>query len=260
MAEHNQYVLGSAYRTLRLLLAFGAPPHRFGLAELTTATGFEKNQAYRSLKTLEAAGFLRQADDGRFALTRAVHLLSAAVANEREPSLVVAAAPHLDALAAATGESVHLAALVGDQTVVLDKRESPHKVRLASVVIGQSVPLHAGAVPKAVLAFVDDDLRERVLRDLARLPRYAEGTELDADRLRVELAATRDRGYSISDGDFDGAARGVGAPIYAMGGVVAGGVSVGGPSFRVSLADLERFGALVVRSARAISAALGHAA
>lgn len=260
MAAHNQYVLGSAYRTLRLLLAFGAPPHRFGLAELTAGTGVEKNQAYRSLKTLEAAGFLRQAEDGRFVLTRAVHLLSAAVAQEREPSLVAAAAPQLDALAAATGESIHLAALVGDQTVVLDKRESAHKVRLASVVIGQSVPLHAGAVPKAVLAFVDDDLRERVLQGLARLPRYADGTELDPERLRAELAATRVRGYSVSDGDFDGAARGVGAPIRGAGGAVLGGVSVGGPSFRVSRDDLERFGALVVRAADAISAALGHAA
>jgi DNA-binding IclR family transcriptional regulator len=254
----NQYVINSAYRTLRLLLAFGAAPHRFTLAELMAGTGLEKSRLYRSLKTLEAAGFVHQERDGRFALTRVVHLLGAAVAQGREASLVEVAGPFLDDLALTTGESVHLAALAGDQTVVLDRRESLRQVRLASVVLGQSVPLHAGAVPKAVLAHVGDEVLERVVASLPTLPVYAPGTATDADALRRELELTRKRGYSVSDGDFDAAARGVGAPIFDARGAVIGGVSVGGPAFRISDARLLEFAALVVAAAQGISRQLGH--
>ena len=51
----NSYVITSAYRTLQVLQAFAAAPHRFGLTELVNRMGLEKNQLYRSLKTLEQA-------------------------------------------------------------------------------------------------------------------------------------------------------------------------------------------------------------
>jgi len=47
---------------LEVLKAFVEPPHRFGLAELVERMGLERNQLYRSLKTLEASGLLRQLD------------------------------------------------------------------------------------------------------------------------------------------------------------------------------------------------------
>jgi len=252
-SPRNEYVIGSALRTLQVLLAFGAAPHRFSLSELVAATKLEKSSVYRSLKTLEAAGFLSQSDDGRFGLTRVVHLLSSAVTRERTASLVEIAAPVMDELAVVTGESVHLGALAGDQTVVLDRRESPAKVRLASVVLGQSVPLHAGAVPKAVLAYVSDDVRTRVLASLPTLPVYASRTARDAGALERELEQVRLLGYALSDGDFDEAARGVGAPIFDVSGEVVGGISVGGPSFRISDERLREFGTLVRDAAQRIS-------
>lgn len=65
----NQYVIKSAQRTLEVLLEFSKAPQRFGLAELQATTGLEKNQLYRSLKTLEAAGYLQPDGSGRYCLT-----------------------------------------------------------------------------------------------------------------------------------------------------------------------------------------------
>lgn len=257
-ADRSPYVISSALRTLRVLHAFALPPHRLGLADVVALLGLERNQAYRSLKTLEAAGFLRLEYDGRYVLTHVVHLLSAAVAQGRQASLVEIAAPFMNHLAVETGESVHLAALVGDQTVVLDKRESAQRVRLSSVVLGQTVPLHAGAVPKAILSVAPEELRERVLASLLELPRFGPRTATDPDALRRELDETRRRGYSISVGDFDGAARCAGAPLFDATGQVAGGISVGGPTFRVDDADLRRFGELVREAARGISRELRY--
>lgn len=256
-SPHDSYVIGSAARTLRVLLSFGAAPHRFTLAELGAASEGAKSGLYRSLQTLVATGFLRKESDGRYALTRAVHLLSAAVAQGRDASLVEVAAPYLDQLATASGESVHLGAVAGDHTVVLDKRTSAEKVRLASVVLGQSVPMHAGAVPKAVLAFADEELVETVVASLPKLPRYSEDTPRDPVAFRRELAETRARGYSISDGDFDKAARGAGAPIFDEHSRVVAGISVGGPAFRVSDERLHELGVMVREAAAAISRGLG---
>ncbi len=251
------YVIQSAYRTLQVLLEFRTPPHRYSLADLTSTMDSEKGQLYRSLKTLEKAGFLRVDSDNRFSLTPVVNALSAAFAGTHHVSVVEVATPFLDQLAQQTSESVNLFVLSGDQAVCVDNRESPHQVRLASP-LGISAPLHAGAVPKAMLAHLPETTWTRVLERLDELPRYTESTELDACRLRAELEAIRERGYSISDEDYDASARGVGAPIFDAFGHVVGGVSVGGPSFRVDDATLDRFGRLITGVARAISKALGY--
>lgn len=255
----NQYVIRSALRTLQVLLAFGKPPHRFGLAELQQVTPFEKNQLYRSLKTLEAGGFLVADSSGRYTVSPLANVLGAASAHGRPLTLVELASPQLDYLADETGEAVNLNALAGDQSVCLDRRESAHRVRLASV-LGQAYPLHAGAGPKAILAFMQAEEREQVMRRLHSYPKYSPATHTDPERLAAELEETRNRGYSISDGDFDESARGVGAPIFDSAGNVVGAISVGGPSFRVGPEELARFAPLIVQVAKTISQGLGHPA
>lgn len=246
------YVIGSALRTLDVLKAFAEPPHRFGLAELTASMGLERNQLYRSLKTLEAAGLLEQHDDARFELAPTLAVLGAAAARGRSVSLIDVARPLLDALAGDTGETVHLFVREGDHAVCVDRRESTQGVRLASI-LGRTVPLHAGAVPKAMLAHLAEEERRSVIARLASLPRYTDRTELDPERLERQLARIRTSGYAVSDEDFDPSARGVGAPIFDADGSVIAGVSVGGPSFRVDDDALARFAKLVRAAAERIS-------
>jgi IclR family acetate operon transcriptional repressor len=179
----NPYVITSAYRTLQVLQAFAAPPHRFGLAELMGRMGLEKNQLYRSLKTLEHAGFLIMEGDGRFTFTSLLNHLSSATVKRQEQSLVDVAQPYLDDLVGKTGESVNLFVRAGDFAVCVDRRDSPQLVRLASV-LGLSVPLHAGAVPKAMLAFLSEEAQERVLSQIHQLPSY---TRLSAPCSRILL-------------------------------------------------------------------------
>jgi len=253
----NQYVISSAYRTLQVLLAFGAPPHRFSLAELTARMEPDKGQIYRSLKTLEEAGFLRMNADGRFSLTPLLGVLGAASADTRGASLVDVAGPYLDWLGAQTGETVHLFALAGEVAVCVDRRESTYPVRLSSV-LGLSVPLHAGASPKAILAHLPEEVQAHILAQLSGYPRYTGKTVTDPEALREELQEIRALGYAISDEDVDVSARGVGAPVFDHAGGVVGGVSLGGPSFRVDDEALREFGELILQGARAISKGLGY--
>jgi len=247
--ERAPYIIASALRTLQVLHAFAAPPHRMGLADVIERLGLERNQAYRSLKTLEAAGFLVQTDDARFEPGPAAVTLATTSVRFQSASVIDVAGPHLDALSAATRETVHLFVRSGDRAVCVDRRESPQSVRLVSI-LGRSLPLHAGAVPKAILAWLPDNERAAIIARLADLPAYTARTIRDAAALERELGRIRERGYSLSDEDFDASARGVGVPIFGTDGQVVGGVSVGGPSFRVDDATVQRFADLV-RSASA---------
>jgi IclR family acetate operon transcriptional repressor len=251
------YVIASALRTLDVLRAFARPPHRLGLAEVTVRLRLERNQAYRSLKTLEAAGFLVATDDARFELGPAAAGLGTAAMRFHATSVIDVAGPLLDHLSTATRETVHLFVLRGDRAVCVDRRESPQSVRLVSI-LGRSLPLHAGAVPKAMLAWLPDGQQRALLDQLDELPVFTERTYRDADALAAELAAIRDRGHSYSDEDFDASARGVGAPIFDAAGEVVAGVSVGGPSYRIDDATLERFAALVRGAAHDISRRLAQ--
>ena len=254
----NRYVINSALRTLDLLKAFAQKPNRFTLAELSHLTELEKNQLYRSVKTLEVAGFVEQGIDGRYHMTGLLHLLSSSAASQPGKSLPLLAGPAMDELAAQTGESANLFVRNGDYAVCVDRRDSSHMVRLASV-LGVTAPLHAGAVPKAILAFLPEDHQERILAGLSDLPAYTDRTVLSADVLRQELSEIRQRGYSISDEDYDSSARGVGAPIFDDAGDVVAGISVGGPSFRVGSDTLSVYGALVTQKAREITLRLEQA-
>ncbi len=258
--DHGSYVIASALRTLHVLRAFSGPPHRLGLAQITEQLGMERNQAYRSLKTLEAAGFLRQSEDAKFELGPAASELATGATLFEGTSLLEVAAPFLDGLRDDSSESVHLFVRLGDRAVCIDKRESPQTVRLVSI-LGRSLPLHAGAVPKAMLAALPEDERERIIARLPELPRYTEKTVLTPQLLREQLREITAQGYSVSDEDFDASARGVGAAIIAGDGSVAGGISVGGPSFRVTEEKLAHFAQLVREAAVQISRRLaltGH--
>lgn len=256
--SRNPYVITSAYRTLEILRAFSAAPHRFSLAELTAALEFDKGQTYRSLKTLEEAGFIRTDEDGRFSLTPLLSVLSVAAISAQRTSLAEVAAPVLSRLSEETGESVHLFALVGDHAVCVGRRESRHPIRL-SAALGNAVPLHAGASPKAILAHLPEAEGERVVAEVGSYPRYTERTLTEPAALRAELERVRRQGYAVSDEDVDAGARGVGAPIFDLTGSVVGAISVGGPSYRVDDAQLRTFSTLIVQGAQAISRQLGYA-
>ncbi len=251
------YVITSAFRTLQVLRAFAQYPHTFSLSDLTKLMGIEKNQLYRSLKTLEEADFLKVESDGRFSLTSVVNELSAARVPTPEKSLVEIAQPYLDELVHKTKESVNLVVRSADLAVCVDRRDSPQPVKLTSV-LGMSVALHAGAVPKAILAHLDAKAQTKILDGLANLPKYTSKTILDREALKQDLTLIKKRGYAISDEDYDASARGVGAAIFDASNEVIAGISVGGPSFRVDDATLEVFGQLIVQVARAISKRMGY--
>ncbi|GHF42735.1 IclR family acetate operon transcriptional repressor [Deinococcus metalli] len=250
-----RYLIQSAALTLEVLLVFGRPPYRYTPSEMAQQLDLDRNQAFRCLRTLQHVGFIRMDEDDRFVLTTLVDQLAAA--SQPQPTFVSAAQPFMDEVSQSTGETVNLFVLDGDQMTSVDHRDGVRPVRLVTEP-GRRTPLHAGACPKAVLAYLPPAEQDALLAQLPSLPRFTPHTELDPDALRAELGLTRLRGYAISDLDIDEEARGVGAPIFNASGHAIGAISVGGPASRMTPSRLAELGDTIRSAAQRISRQLGH--
>lgn len=251
-----RYAIAAAVKTLDVLFAFAGSERGLSIAEAAARSGTTKNQAYRCLKSLEMAGLVQE-DRGGFVLTARMLQLASAV---HRPTLLAAAEGELQRLRQETGETANLFALAGPRELVcLATLQGTHPIGLMARP-GLVAGLHAGAVPKAILAFLPSIQREQILSELPGLVRYTPRTESNAERLRVDLEETAKRGFSISDEDFEDGARGVGAPIFGPDGYPVGGLSVGGPSMRLDPETLRQFGPQVQAAALRVSRRLGYTA
>src|SRR3546814_13154243 len=89
------------------------------------------------------------------------------------------------------------------------------------------------------------------------MPRFTEKTIVDPAALRCELARIRERGWAVDDEEHTVGMRCVAATIHNEHGEVLAGVSVSGPSVRVTETRLGELGARVVQAANAITRPVG---
>ncbi|MDW3214593.1 MAG: helix-turn-helix domain-containing protein [Ilumatobacteraceae bacterium] len=114
--------------------------------ELTPTT------ALRHLRALEARGYVERDRSGIYSVGPTMSRLTAALGDD-DPirRLVAAAQPHLDALAASTGESAYLAVSDGRTATYVAAAESDRAIRHVGWV-GQNVPLDGTALGAALAA------------------------------------------------------------------------------------------------------------
>jgi DNA-binding IclR family transcriptional regulator len=239
---------------LRVLETVAAHSEGVTLAQLSRSLPYPKSTTYRLAATLERLGYLvRLRHEERYRVgPSAVRMAGAAL---QVLPLAELARPHLESLAAVTGESSHVAILDGDEIVYVALAQGAHRVRPVTW-IGMRLAAHATASGKAILAFAPEaTLRSILSRGLvARTP----DTITDEARFLAALAEARQRGYAVDDGEESPEVRCVAAPVFGLGGVVAGAIGVSAPSSRLSRDRFAVLGSLVSATASALSSALGH--
>ena len=159
-----------------------------GVSELSRQLGWPKSVAHRVLTTLAHSGLVAvDTSTHRYRLgPAALRLGLAAIARTDVHQL---AFPHLRTLRDHTGETATLTLLSGDSRLYVEVVESRHLVR-QTIEVGSHAPLFVGGSSKAILAFLDPAEREQVLAS-AQEATLADGTPLDIDKLRKELATIR---------------------------------------------------------------------
>jgi len=240
---------------LEVLEALARSESARGVSELARELGLTKSNVHRTLQTLCAAGYARKDEmSGAYECTMKIPRIAAAILGRVD--MKRAAEPFMQALAAATQETVHLSVLDGVDAFYVHTIDSPQPVRAYSEISGRA-PAYCVATGKALLAFQDESYLQRFGERLHAYTPRTLGTQVE---LRQELAQVRQQGYAVNRGEWRETVGGLAAPIFDAHRRPLAAIGISGPLERLRSARLKAFAPDVLRAARGISDALGYTA
>lgn len=233
----------SARRAIDLLETFAANGVWLSLSDLHARTGFPRSSLHGLLRTLLEAGWL-EADANSTRYRLGVRALICGTAYLDRDAIVPFATEALERIREKTGFTAHFARRNGTEVVYLETREAQRSTHLVSRV-GRTLPAHATALGKALLAELTHDEIEDLLP--AKLSPLTPHTITSREELHAALARTRDRGYSAEVEEGTPGVRCVAAVIpYRIPGTDAMSCSM--PAGQVTDADAERVGTLLAET------------
>ncbi|MFD2758131.1 IclR family transcriptional regulator [Gulosibacter faecalis] len=192
--------------------------------DIATELGEPTSSVYRLLTSLTALDFVEPGvRRGTYRL--GIDLMRLGGVVEDRLNLRDAVAPELRGLLEATGLTVFLCIRAGERAVCIERLEG-RNVRSLALVLGQSLPLHRGAAPRAILANLPAGERATVCELLRDDPEYPP-TPDDAPDSEA-FAQVRADGYALSDGDVTPGIASLGAPVRNHRGEVVAAISVSG--------------------------------
>jgi DNA-binding IclR family transcriptional regulator len=227
----------------RVVLADEAP--LFG--DLVAETGLAKSTASRLLQALERHRLLHRDESGSYAPGPLFALYAAR--HDPVEELTTLAKPVLEAIRAATRETVNLAVMRGGAVVQVAQVDSTYLLSTTNWV-DVDVPPHASALGKVFYAAGMIELP-------AELERLTARTITDLATFRRHLELVRRQGYAITAGELEVGLDGIAAPVVNRTGEVIAALGVSGPSERIRR-QLPSLRALLTTHAQSLSQALGH--
>jgi IclR family transcriptional regulator, acetate operon repressor len=210
------------------------------LAELAGEAALPKSTASRLLGALERQGLIQQ--DGRrgsFEPGPVVRRFA------HRGQLVELAQPRMDALAAASGETINLAVPGPLGVEHLAQVESRHFLGTGQWV-GRRVPYHCTAVGKVLVAFSGVEP--------GPLDPLTPATIADPERFGAEIARVRRDGSATAVDELEVGLTGLAAPVFGAGGQAFAALSISGPTLRLNAQRIADLRSMLIHEALA----LGH--
>jgi DNA-binding IclR family transcriptional regulator len=246
-ADDDAYYLRSIGRALDVLNCFdGQTP--LSLKEISTRVGLPESSLFRVLRTLEKHEYLQQSRDGTYQLSPRLIFGWLVRAADRAREI---ARPELEGLVNAFNETASLAYLFDDRIHVLDCMETFHEIRMTNK-IGRVLPPHCSALGKAITAFQERSVADRLLEVYGLTPR-TEYTITDRQKLFAELAEVRKSGVAC---DREESIRGgicFAAAMYAENKPVVAAISLSTPAIRMDAKRESEIQAALLEAARTIA-------
>lgn len=249
--DNQQYYLRSIGRALEVLDCFdGKSP--LALKDISAGTGLPESTLFRVLLTLEKHGYLQQAVDGTYQLASKLRF---GWLIEQGNAMRDQVRPELVRLGHRFNETASMAYLFEDRIHVLDSIESFHEIHVSNRV-GRVLPPNCSAMGKAITAFQDRELADRII-EVYGLARRTDHTITDRTRLMQEFEEIRrtgiacDREESVLGGIcFSAAIRPQGSPVLAA-------LSISTPVLRMTPDREQEIRSAILESAQRIAQAKG---
>lgn len=222
------------------------------LTEICKRLDIPKSKGYTLLNTLSQYNFIEKNDQTKtYKLGLGIVYIARSVLNNLDIREI--ATPHLRDLAENTGVTAHLGQLNGSRFYII-AREENRKIYGYSMRVGDNHHITHGSHGKAIVAFLPDDERKRILSE-DYLCFYGDGEPVDFKLLNKELDDCRKNGFAIDPGDTNPNINAISSPIFDIGDNIIGGVVLVGA---FDSTKFETFGPLVVETSLNISRQLGY--
>jgi IclR family transcriptional regulator, acetate operon repressor len=247
--ETSSQTVGLVNLVVETLYALSERPEGSSIRTIAQATGNSRSSTHRILQHLARGGYAEQTENGSYVVGSRLVSLSARVFGV-VPVLQIARSIMRE-LVEGVGETCYLATYSPgeDFCTYVNRVESAHPVRHVQP-LGVRLPLHAGAVGKAILASLPSfDF------DSLELIAYTHHTLTSVAELKANLEIVRLQGYATSVEERVLGVAGVAAPIKS-GDTVMGALTVSVPLSRVPPRGLDGLGTVVRNHADEFSSAL----
>ncbi|MDQ2054489.1 IclR family transcriptional regulator [Halobellus sp. H-GB7] len=198
------------------------------VTDLAHALDLSKSTIHNHLRTLTQLGYVVK-EGHTYHL--GLQFLDLGDAARDRWNLYEVAKQELDGLVSSIGEHGYVMVEEEGRGIYIYQSKTEQAVQTDSH-IGTAVDLHATAVGKAYLAYLDDERRDELLTQLD-LEELTESTYSDREALEAELDSINEQGYAFNDEERFVGMRAVGAPVLGPDGQVLAAISVSGPTTRM---------------------------
>jgi DNA-binding IclR family transcriptional regulator len=243
---------GSVVNAFRILELFQPGTDQITAATLVARLGMNGITAHRFLRTLELTGALVAVSRGGYQLGYAMADLGERAASQRNLTTVVQ--PVLEALTNDVNEGSMVTSFDGEMAVCI-ARAVPARTLFVDIKIGSRLEAYCTAHGKLWLAHLTPEQWALYLDKVSVEPMNDINTQT-ADSLQRDLAEIRTTGVSYNRGEREPEIQAVGVPAMSRTGRMICGVSIYGPTGRLTPEKLDSYIAPLQAAARKIEVAL----
>ena len=239
-----------------LVMEMLAEKGEMGLVEISTALDLHKSTVHRLLMSLVYMGYARQdAASQKYMLSYKIVGMAGKLLEHMD--VLQVAKPYLERLSERSGETVHLVQREGNRILYIHKIEAKvGTIRMVSHV-GMIHPMYCSGVGKAIMATLPEQ-EVRQIWDASDIEKKTDRTITDYDKMLIELAEIREKGYALDDEENEKGVRCIAACLYGYQKEVTYAFSISGPASRMTRERVEELAADVRSVQKQLSAELGY--
>lgn len=251
-ASSNQ----TAEKVLQVLEVLAHQSQPVKLIDLSRMLGMNTSTLYRFLTALQNTGYvMQQAETGKYALNLKICYLAGKV--RESYSIASILHPIVDSASALFNESAHLSQEDNGMIVYMDNVVGASQILTTQHYIGKTAPIHCTGVGKLFLLEYTDQQLDRLIAEKG-LPRYTQHTLTTKEALVRELEQVRSSGYAFDNEECEIGVRCVAVPIRDYTGRIVAGLSVSGPTSRLTDDCIQSKIQALLAMAEAASRSLGY--
>ena len=227
----------TAEKLLQVLEALACQSRPVKLIDLARELGMNTSTLYRFLAALQNQGYIaRQEESSKYALNLKLCYLAEQV--KKSSSIASILHPAVVEVGELFQEAAHLAQEENRHIVYVDNAAGASQMLVIRQHIGKTAPMHCTGVGKLLLLEYTDSQLDALISELG-LPRYTEHTLTTAQALRAELEQVRAQGYAFDNEECEIGVRCLAVPVRNYTGKIVAGLSVSGPTARITDAVVQ---------------------